>query len=220
MSSNGSSSSSSSSRTRRATQRTRENGSTSSLTDLTASGRSLRQAERKAYYVDNDNDDEIEEIKAPTAAQPSPNKRSTKANGFASRTSSSKLNLDNVAKLESITGLSRAEAIELLEACEHSVEKAIEIHFSGEISSNPKSLNGKSVKSATKRTHKDITDADMKEPISISDDSNSQGSHAHKNVYESGDDNVRAPIAPTIERLVDYDPYGLLTFCLLYFHFE
>jgi len=33
--------------------------------------------------------------------------------------------------LESITGLGRAEATELLEACEHSLEKAIEIHFGG-----------------------------------------------------------------------------------------
>ena len=214
MSSNGSSSSS----TRRATQRTRENGSASSTSslDLTSSGRSRRQTERKAYYVDNDNDDEIEEIKAPQAAQPSPSKRSKQTNGFASKSSSSKLNMDNVAKLESITGLSRAEAIELLEACEHSLEKAIEIHFSGDID-KPKSLNGKS-KSASKRTHKEIIDSDMNEPISISEDSNSQGSH-HKHLYES-DDNVRAPIAPTIERLVDYDPYGLRKFCLLYFPFS
>ena len=99
-----------------------------------------------------------------------------------------------------ITGLQRSEAIELLEACEYSSERAVEIHFGGSggdgASSSKKTANG------TKRSHKEIY-SDSNEAISISDDSNSQSSTSK---YDNGD-GVRAPIAPTFARLCDYDPY-------------
>ena len=109
--------------------------------------------------------------------------------------------------MESITGLGRAEATELLEACEHSLEKAIEIHFGGGGGSDTKPTavaNGKASASTNgrptnKRVHKEIDDA-----IAISDDSSSQCSSKYD------DDGVRAPIAPTFARLCDYDPYSKL----------
>lgn len=124
----------------------------------------------------------------------------------------SKLNPEMIAQLESITGLGRAEATELLEACEHSLEKAIEIHFGGGSSSSSVSkpsesssmTNGKGTagaRPANKRVHKEIDDA-----IAISDDSNSQSSSKYD------EDGVRAPIAPTFARLCDYDPYGMSIF--------
>ncbi len=101
-----------------------------------------------------------------------------------------------------ITGLQRSEAIELLEACEHSLERAVEIHFGGggnESVSSKKTSNGTN---GTKRTHKEIYN-DPNDAISVSDDSNSQSSTSK---YDNGD-GVRAPIAPTFARLCDYDPY-------------
>jgi hypothetical protein len=171
-------------------------------------GRNFRSLEKKSYCLDQD-DDEIEEIKAPHHQHKteSPRKRRQNTNGYATVSGDAKPNLESVAKLESITGLSRAECIELLEACEQSLEKAIEIHFGGgsALIKNSKKSNGTSSISSNKpkipnkRSHKEI-DVD---PIAISDDSNSQTSSCYQN-----DDNVRAPIAPKIERLVDYDPYG------------
>lgn len=124
----------------------------------------------------------------------------------------SKLNPEMIAQLESITGMGRTEATELLEACEHSLERAIEIHFGGgsgsSIVSKPSGssssgsmTNGKGTagaRPANKRVHKEIDDA-----IAISDDSNSQSSSKYD------EDGVRAPIAPTFARLCDYDPYGM-----------
>jgi len=100
-----------------------------------------------------------------------------------------------------ITGLPRSEAIELLEACEYNLERAVEIHFGGDgASSSKKTANGST--NGTKRSHKEIY-SDSNEAISISDDSNSQSSTSK---YDNGD-GVRAPIAPTFARLCDYDPY-------------
>jgi hypothetical protein len=212
-------------RTRRAAaaNKKNENDATSSfVADATShkNGRSLRATERKTYCVDSDDEDskDIEEIKPPAV---SPGKRNQQ-NGFASASIANgkkKLNLENVAKLESITSLSRAESIELLEACDHSLEKAIEIHFGGGISqststgsskrSSQSKTNNKNnndnTKLTNKRTHKEIEN----DAISISDDSNSQSSYSNTNTnLNDNEDYVRAPIAPTVERLVDYDPYG------------
>lgn len=120
--------------------------------------------------------------------------------------SSSKPNMENVAQLESITGLPRTQAIELLEASGHDLEKAIELHFGGEVIASKPSIksngttNGKA-KTANKRAITEV-ESEINSEL-VSSDSNSQS------YFDSGD-NVRAPIAPTFGRLCDYDPYGIV----------
>lgn len=98
--------------------------------------------------------------------------------------SNNKIDQDKLNKLEALTGLSRCEATRLLEAANHNLEQAVEIHFSNGASKNSTSKNG------------------LKRTINHVEDTNSSDS-----IYTS-DDNVRAPIQPKSEKLLDYDPYG------------
>ncbi|RNA27208.1 UBX domain-containing [Brachionus plicatilis] len=99
--------------------------------------------------------------------------------------SNGKVDQDKLNKLESLTGLSRVEATRLLEAVNHNLEQAIESHFSNGAENNPKNKNG------------------LKRTINHVEDTNSSDS-----IYAS-DENVRAPIQPKSEKLLDYDPYAL-----------
>jgi hypothetical protein len=133
-------------------------------------------------------------------------KSSSLMNGAASNgaaAAASRLDIDKLAKLESITGLSRGEAIELLELSENKLEKAIELHFGNDLSkSNKKDSklpngNGKLNSNPNKRGYNKVNNDDdnSNDPISV-DDSNDA-------------DYVRAPIPQKIEKLLDYDPYAL-----------
>ena len=111
--------------------------------------------------------------------------------------------MENVAQLEAITGLPRAQAIELLEASGQDLEKAVELHFGGEVAAKPSikpngSTNGK-IKTANKRAITEV-ESEMNNEYTSNDSQSS--------CFDSGD-NVRAPIAPTFGRLCDYDPYGI-----------
>ena len=128
------------------------------------------------------------------------NGSSSSATGAASR-----IDMDKLAKLESITGLSRGEAIELLELSENKLEKAVELHFGNDRSKTNKkdsklpngSSNGKLISNPNKRGYSKLNNDDdnSNDPISV-DDSNDT-------------DDVRAPIPQKIEKLLDYDPYAL-----------
>lgn len=109
-----------------------------------------------------------------------------------------------VASLESITSLSRAECMGLLEAAQWKLEKAIELHFgaSGSVAKAKTSTrsNGTSAKNSNKRSINDD-----------GDDSSSSSSNSVQAITNgSGDDHVRAPIPQKSEKLLDYDPYGEL----------
>lgn len=199
--------SSSSDPNRRQTSRRR---GTQSTTENTARSSRNTSTSYKNYFEDDDNfDPEIidEPPSSKETAQSVP-----KTNGKQKTNS----NLENIEKLESITGLNRTEATALLEACDNSVEKAIDIHFSGATipkqngssqtkqngsSQTKQNGNGIAVKSANKRAHNDIDNNDL---ISVDEDSNSNGFS-----YINDADNVRAPIPPKMDRLVDYDPYAM-----------
>lgn len=197
--------------TRRTAATTRQTRQTA-VEESTATRRNNRTCvravacDKKTYFVDSD--DEIEETKV------SPSKRTKQTNGttngLINKATSSKVNSEQLDKLVAITGIGRSEGMELLEACENSLERAIEIHFGGGLGDTKSKkvepmTNGRGVnnKHANKRSHKEI-DSDLNEAIAISDDSNSQSSSNYNN-----DDGVRAPIAPTFARLCDYDPYAV-----------
>lgn len=200
-----------SSNTQRSSRRTRQAASSSDTSSSSNGHRSQRNGrvravanDKKTYFVDSSDDEDDIQV---TKTVASPTKKLATANGHSASKAASKMNMEQVEKLESITGLARAEAIELLEACEQSLERAIEIHFGG-VGGGGVDSKGPSKKTSSrgingmKRSHKEI-DCDA---ISISDDSNSQSSVTK---YEN-EDGVRAPIAPTFARLCDYDPYGKL----------
>jgi len=183
----------------------------------------------------NSNDCEITK----TIASPGKLSRKQSTKSSANNTlvnASNGANNENIENLMSITGLDRQEAASLLEACNYSVENAVEIHFGATSTaaaaatvpnkSNVKTrqngskssstvapavphqfTNGNGMKSANKRTHNDIDNHD--DLISVDEDSSSSSSGGISNGnYFSANDNVRAPIPPKIDRLVDYDPYA------------
>jgi hypothetical protein len=135
---------------------------------------------------------------------------STSSNSQSNNTSSFKIDIDKLAKLESITGLSRAEATQLLEASNNKLDVAVDLHFNGGSSSSSTSAiqNGiSSNKTATSSNsllngHKSTTNGHTsnKRALANDDDSNSNSN--------MGDDYVRAPIPRKSEKLLDYDPHG------------
>ena len=96
-----------------------------------------------------------------------------------------KMDQDKLNKLETLTGLSRSEATRLMETANYNLDQAIDIHFSNGMNNNSNGKNG------------------LKRNIKHLEDTNSSDS-----IYAS-DDNVRAPIQPKSEKLLDYDPYGI-----------
>jgi hypothetical protein len=209
-----------SSNNQRSSRRTRQQADSSeSRPTARVSVRSVA-SDKKTYFVDSSDEDDVQMTKivspakkpkhtngftnghgSKSSVQPANNKASAQQNG-------SKFSQENVDKLTSITGLAGSEAIELLEACDQSLERAVEIHFGTGSMDIPVvtrkiSNNGTNGTNGTKRTHKEIC-GDMNDAISISDDSNSQSSGKYDN-----SDGVRAPIAPTFARLCDYDPYSV-----------
>ena len=125
---------------------------------------------------------------------------------------------ENVAKLEAITGLSRAHAMNLLEAANNKLDKAIDLHFNQPSTNKPtSSSNSKSSSSSSSSSHQTTSKKASSSSSSssssatngnnkraISDDDSSNGSC----VATGDEDNVRAPIPQKIDRLLDYDPYG------------
>ena len=205
----------SSNRRRNVSSRRTEAAQNGTSSNGQVNGRSLRgAASKKSYFVESESSDSDEAaFDVKVVSSPSKGKRSgrtTTTNGTGS-----KLDDESIAKLQSITGLSRTEANELLEACGNDIQKAVDIHFSSDTSkkSVPSASNGTSsrkavgtkTKSATKRHHEEI--AEESEAISVEDIDESYKTNSNSN-SNFGDDNVRAPIPPKVEKLLDYDPYG------------
>lgn len=176
------------SRSSRRTTRATATGSSSSSSQNSSTSRPVRSTRLKNNQINlaessSSNESDSEDIKPIETVI----YKRTKLNGTAATTSasSSKIDADSLAKLESITGLSRSEAMQLLEASNNKLEQAIELHFSN--------LNGATT------SHK----SNGKRTINHVEESNSCDS-----IYNS-DDNVRAPIQPKSEKMLDYDPYSL-----------
>jgi hypothetical protein len=111
--------------------------------------------------------------------------------------------METVAKFESITGLSRAEAIEFLEASNNKLEKAVNLWFQEQNSSKPST----NTKFGTKRNYSRLNNMDetsnSNEPfVSVVDDNTNDSSSVDV-------DDVRAPIPQKVEKLLNYDPYAL-----------
>lgn len=111
-----------------------------------------------------------------------------------------KVDPDKLAKLESITGLSRAEAMQLLEASGNKLDVAVELHF-GTGGPTASTSNGKSTASSTKS----ISNGSGGSKRALNSDEPKGASNI---VAEDNDDGVRAPIPTRSEKLLDYDPYG------------
>lgn len=174
-----------SSRTRRTTRATTSGASTSSSQNSAPSTRPVRSTRAKTNHVnlaeDSSNESDNEDIKPISSVNL--RKNTSKTNG--NLISANKVDTDKLNKLESITGLSRADAMQLLEASNNNLEQAIELHFA-----NANGSNGSSLRNGVKRS------------INHVEETNSSDS-----IYNS-DDNVRAPIQPKSEKMLDYDPYG------------
>lgn len=168
-------------------------GASSSSSTTSGSSRPIRSSRLKASNQINLADDlsdnsDSDDIKPLTTSSFSSKKQ------ISNPTLSNKIDIDKLAKLESITGLSRAEAIQLLEASNNKLEKAVDLHFNGSnLDKNTKktgtSSNG--LNGSHKRAFNHVTE-----------DSNSSEA-----VY-SNEDNVRAPIPQKTEKILDYDPYS------------
>ncbi|CAF0951978.1 unnamed protein product [Brachionus calyciflorus] len=177
-------------RPRRATRATTSGASTSSYNQNgTNSSRPVRSSRLKTssqinLVDDSSNESDSDDIKP--IGSVNMKKHVPKSNGHASG-SFGKVDTDKLNKLESLTGLSRTEATQLLESFNNNLEQAIEAHFYGKSAS---SSNG---------THKN----GLKRSINHVEESSSCDS-----IYNS-DDNVRAPIQPKSEKMLDYDPYAL-----------
>ncbi len=114
---------------------------------------------------------------------------------------------ENVAKLESITGLSRSQAMNLLEAANNKLDKAIDLHFGNQTSSA--STHTSKTSSFSSFVNQQSTKNGNKRPIYDDDNaSNSSSSSSNSTNRMMDDDNVRAPLERKIDRLIDYDPYG------------
>jgi hypothetical protein len=114
--------------------------------------------------------------------------------------------MDRLAKLESITGLSRAEAMQLLEASGNKLEVAVDLHF------NSGGVAGGS-KTKYKQPEKKPLAASTKPPLINGNNKRALTSNGDEdsNSNMSGEDYVRAPIPQRSEKLLDYDPYGNFT---------
>jgi hypothetical protein len=114
--------------------------------------------------------------------------------------------MDRLVKLESITGLSRAEAMQLLEASGNKLEVAIDLHFNSGGAKAEKPEKKVSTSSAsTASTNgtggvKALLNGNNKRALTNGDDDG--------NSNMSGEDYVRAPIPQKSEKMLDYDPYG------------
>ena len=246
---------------RRITSRRRAgaSGSTSGSISGSDSSRSTRHTASNVSYKNYFDADDNYDAEIMDDESPSSNKTATNSNNDceitktiaspgklsrkqskASSASNGENNSENIESLISITGLGRQEAVSLLEACNNSVENAVEIHFGATAAtdqnkskSNDKSRqmlngsklssstgsaaphhlsNGNGMKTASKRTHNDIDNNDL---ISVDEDSSSSSSGginysngSYSNGGIDGGENIRAPIPPKIDRLIDYDPYA------------
>jgi hypothetical protein len=143
-------------------------------------------------YKDTEDDDIIESDGDDVKPIIKKNTFSSKAtNGTAS---SFKVDMESLAKLESITGLSRAEAMQLLEASNNKLDKAVDLYFNNDSNSSATSKSNNKISNGNKRSYNDDNSSDSNEKCTVIDDNN--------------EDNVRAPIPQKNEKLLDYDPYG------------
>lgn len=177
--------------------------------------RSTRQNNFK-YNEDSDNEIEFESksnkstttVKA-TASVSQEKPKSHQTNG------TNKLDPNILLKLESITGLSRTEAIELFEASDYSLERAVDLYFNTNQANSDSSSSSKTAsktKASNKRSYTE--DNDVYDSGSSTDYSNDSKKRSVKGLPPPSssvidyDDNVRAPIPQKSEKLIDYDPYG------------
>jgi hypothetical protein len=144
-------------------------------------------------YKDTEDDDIIEsdgeDIK-PIVKKISSLSSSKSTNGIVS---TFKVDMESLAKLESITGLSRAEAMQLLEASNNKLDKAVDLYFNNDSNSSTTSKSNNKQTNGNKRSYNDDNGSDSNDKCTVVDDN---------------EDNVRAPIPQKIEKLLDYDPYG------------
>lgn len=115
--------------------------------------------------------------------------------------------MEMVAKFESITGLSRGESIEFLEASNNKLEKAVNLYFQEQNagSKSPAGNASQSKKRNYSRLNSNNMEENSNEPfVSVVDDDH------NTNTSDSIDiDDVRAPIPQKTEKLLNYDPYAL-----------
>lgn len=137
--------------------------------------------------IESDGDDVKPIMKKTSSSSSSKSSNGTTANAF-------KVDMESLAKLESITGLSRSEAMQLLEASNNKLDKAVDLYFNNDSNSSATSKPSNKQTNGNKRSYNDDNSSDSNEKCTVIDD--------------SSEDNVRAPIPQKIEKLLDYDPYG------------
>lgn len=149
--------------------------------------RSTRVKNHKNLIEDDDSDDTTSSpVSSPLKTiKTEDSKHSTKPSTSSAvskhrliNTSVPKLDNASIEKIEMITGLSRSEAIELLESAKNNLQTAIDLFFN-------------------KTTDKTKSNKRPNESCSQEDDP----------IISIDDDGVRAPIPQKIEKLLDYDPY-------------
>ena len=187
----------------RSSSHANSNSSTqSSSQNGASSNRPVRTTRTKntKTIIESDNSehsDEDSKVKQQAAIKAMSSKQT--ASATASNTNHTfKIDIDRLAKLESITGLSRAEATQLLEASGNKLEVAVDLHFNSGGSKKTHSSASSSSASAVK-----VNGASNKRALVNDDVASDSNSNA------SGEDYVRAPIPQRSEKLLDYDPYAM-----------
>ena len=229
------SSSSNSNGIRRNPTRSTSSSSSSSHSPAKASSngpvRATRARNTTSYNDSEENSsDDIKQISSSTSSKLNLNGNSQKSLSSSSSSSSSStkassnkatasasvgvLDINAVSHFENVTGLSRAEAIEFLEANNNNLEKAIDLYLqtqnstksSNSLSSKNATASNSSTKFGTKRNYSRLNNMDetsnSSEPfVSVVDDNTNDSS--------VDVDDVRAPIPQKVEKLLNYDPYAL-----------
>jgi hypothetical protein len=183
---------------------TRSASSSSSSSHSPAKSNSTRVTRARntpSYNEPEENScDEIKQIASTTSSKLNLNgTTSQKSNKAASSTGI--LDMAVVAQFEAITGLSKAEAIEFLEANNNNLERSTDLYFQTQ-----NATKSSTTKFGTKRNYSRLNNMDetsnSSEPfVSVVDD--------NTNDSTVDVDDVRAPIPQKIEKLLNYDPYAL-----------
>jgi hypothetical protein len=171
-----------------------------------SSSRPVRSTRAKASIslIESDEEKSDEEIVKSTSSK-STSRNTASAHQTKASTSSApafKVDMDKLAKLESITGLSRAEAMQLLEASGNKLEVAVDLHFNSGAKAVQEKPEKKATASSSNGTNgiKSLLNGNNKRALTNGDDDS--------NSNMSGEDYVRAPIPQKSEKMLDYDPYG------------
>jgi hypothetical protein len=196
----------------RSRRRKTSNEETSSETATSNSRRAIRSTRQKNFKYDEDSDNEIE-IESKSSKSTTTTHATSQEKSRPQPNGTNKLDPNILLKLESITGLSRTEAIELFEASDYNLERAVDLYFNTNQSNSDSSSSSKAAsksKSTNKRSYteyNDVYDSSNSADYSNENKKRTGKSHVPSNVTDY-DDNVRAPIPQKSEKLIDYDPYG------------